>query len=268
MKTTLCTTIWASALLCLTTFISCGQSDGSSQDNSQPAVTETTTKPAVESTVPAVDLGLSVKWAPYNVGADKPEDPGYYYAWGETKGMGEEDKSNGQNYIANDSLSFVRNRYDWVNYKYCQGTATSLTKYCHNAEAGKVDGKLVLAKEDDVAQVVMGGSWRMPTKEELSELRSNCQWTWTVLNGVAGYTVVGPNGNSIFLPAAGCRSNQSRGLVSDRGPKHEGGGDYWSSNISKEEDSRLAWRLIFGQDVVSYNYESRCEGACVRAVCN
>ena len=269
MKTTLCTQLWASALMCLASLTSCGQSTTDTSNETQTAQAPAPTQQQVveECIVPAVDLGLSVKWAPWNVGADKPEGIGLYYAWGETKGMGEEDRTNEQNYAASDSLSYVRNFYDWRNYKYCQGTATTLTKYCLAPKSGKVDGKAVLSPEDDVAHVVMGGPWRMPTSDELTELREKCQWTWTVLNGVAGYSVVGPNGNSIFLPAGGCRSNQSRGLVADRGPKHEGGGDYWSSNISKEAESSLAWRLIFGQNVVSYTYDNRCEGANVRAVC-
>jgi len=136
-----------------------------------------------------VNLGLSVMWATCNVGAEKPEDYGDYYAWGET-----ETKSN----------------YDWSTYKWCNGSLTKLTKYNSGSYTGSViDSKTVLDAEDDVAHVKWGGNCRMPTKEEFSELQSNCTWTWTTQNGVKGYKVTcnkaGYTDHSIFLPAAGFR---------------------------------------------------------------
>lgn len=134
----------------------------------------------------AVDLGLSVMWGSFNVGADYPEDYGDYYAWGET-----EPKTN----------------YDWPTYKYSNGSAYSLTKYCVNVSNGNVDSKTTLDIDDDVAYVKWGGNWRMPTKEEFQELSDNCTWEWTTINDVYGYKVTsnksGFTGNSIFLPAAG-----------------------------------------------------------------
>ena len=131
-----------------------------------------------------VELGLpsGIKWATCNIGATKPEEYGGYYAWGET-----EEKS----------------YYDWDTYKWCNGTYNSLTKYCTDSGSGRVDNKTVLDPEDDVAHIKWGGSWRMPTRDEIKELNDNCTWQWTTLNGVNGYRVTGPNGNSIFLPAAG-----------------------------------------------------------------
>ncbi|MBO4567195.1 MAG: hypothetical protein J5695_08215, partial [Bacteroidales bacterium] len=131
-----------------------------------------------------VDLGLpsGLKWATCNVGASKPEDYGDYFAWGET-----EPKSD----------------YTWNNYKWCNGSANTLTKYNNNKYIGTVDNKTVLDPEDDAARVNWGGSWRMPTDAEQNELRENCSWTWTTLNGVDGVIVTGSNGNSIFLSAAG-----------------------------------------------------------------
>ena len=127
-----------------------------------------------------VDLGLpsGLKWATCNVGAEKPEDFGDYFAWGETT---------------------PKKQYDWRTYKYCKGTDRTLTKYsdCNN---GFID-KTVLDSESDAATVNWGGLWRMPTDVELTELREQCTWTWTIQNGVNGYNVTGPNGNSIFLPA-------------------------------------------------------------------
>ncbi len=122
-----------------------------------------------------VDLGLSVKWATCNVGATYPSDCGDYYAWGETT---------------------TKTTYSWSNYKWCNGSETTLTKYCTNKNYGTVDGKTVLDPEDDAASVNMGGSWRIPTVEEWKELRDNCMWT----SVLGGFLVVGPNGNQLILP--------------------------------------------------------------------
>lgn len=136
----------------------------------------------------AVDLGLSVLWATYNVGANKPEEYGEYFAWGETQ---------------------PKSDYSWSTYKWCNGNYYNLTKY-----SGSPDDKLALDPEDDAASANWGGSWRMPTDAEWEELMSNCTWTWTddyngtcikgniVTSGKAGYT-----DKSIFLPAAGWRDN-------------------------------------------------------------
>ncbi len=140
-----------------------------------------------ETTHEYVDLGLpsGLKWATCNVGAESPEDYGDYFAWGEVE---------------------PKEYYYWSTYKY--GTDyNQLTKYCNNSSYGKdgfTDNKTVLDPEDDAAHVNWGGAWRMPTTEEQQELINNCTWTWTTQNGVNGYKVTGPNGNSIFLPAAGC----------------------------------------------------------------
>lgn len=130
----------------------------------------------------AVDLGLSVKWASFNLGASKPEGYGDFYAWGETK---------------------TKDYYSWSNYSWCKGSKTTLTKYNTDSSYGTVDNKTTLSAEDDAAHVKLGGDWRIPTKAEWKELYSECHWQWTTYNLVAGYLVSGPNGNSIFLPAAG-----------------------------------------------------------------
>lgn len=136
-----------------------------------------------------VDLGLpsGTKWATCNVGADSPEDYGDYFAWGETE---------------------PKNVYDWRTYKWCNGSSSTLTKYCTSSSYGTVDNKTTLDLSDDAAYVNWGSSWRMPTKAEQDELRTECTWTWTTQNGVNGYKVTSKtNGNSIFLPAAGKRFN-------------------------------------------------------------
>ena len=187
-----------------------------------------------------VDLGLpsGIKWATCNVGANSPEEYGGYYAWGET-----EEKSN----------------YEWSTYKWCNGSENSMTKYCTNSDNGTVDNKTVLDPEDDVAHVKWGGSWRMPTSAELEELYNNCTWTWTAQNGVNGYRVTGPNGNSIFLPAAGYRDG------TDAGGLRGGNGFYWSSSLDSDF-SRDTYYLFFYDSYNGGNFNRRYYGLSVRPV--
>ena len=145
-----------------------------------------------------VDLGLpsGTLWATMNIGANSPEEYGDYFAWGET-----EPKEN----------------YDWSTYKWCNGSENTMTKYCTYGYYGAVDGKTELEPEDDAASVNWGASWRMPTVEQLQELIDNCTWTSMQQNGVNGRLVTGPNGNTIFLPAAGSRQNSSLNNAGSRG---------------------------------------------------
>ena len=140
-----------------------------------------------------VDLGLSVKWAGWNVGASSPEEYGGYYAWGEL---------------------YEKSDYDWDTYQY-RGQKNYECIFIGNDISGT---------QYDVARAQWGGSWRIPTLAECQELLDKCTWTWTTYNGVAGKKVTGPNGNSIFLPAAGCRRDTS---VDDQGSH----GGYWSGTL-------------------------------------
>ena len=188
----------------------------------------------------AIDLGLpsGTKWANMNVGASTPEDYGGYYAWGEI-----EEKEN----------------YSWSTYKWCNGSDDTMTKYCTSSSYGTVDNQTVLDPEDDVAHVKWGGSWRMPTKAEQDELRNNCTWQWITQNGVNGYKVTGPNGNSIFLPAAGYRYGTE---VVSRGSF----GYYWSSSLYSNL-SNYAYYLYFNSGHHDwYNFGSRYYGRSVRPV--
>ena len=185
-----------------------------------------------------VDLGLSVKWATCNVGANAPEESGDYFAWGETQ---------------------TDAAYNWNLYEWCLGTDTSISKYCTDSFYGTVDSKTVLEASDDVATVKWGGAWRMPTKEEQDELREQCTCTWTTQNGVNGYQVTGPNGNSIFLPAAGYCFDSSLDNVGSYGY-------YWSSSLFTN-DSRRAYELAFYSDVVGWSEVNRNYGQSVRPVC-
>lgn len=152
-----------------------------------------------------VDLGLpsGVKWAGWNVGATRPEEYGGYYAWGET-----EEKS----------------EYSFENYKHRERT-----DYDHDYHSGdgcwcwglKYIGDCISGTSYDVATVKWGGGARMPTLEEVQELTERCSWEGGYLNGVEGDFVIGPNGNSIFVPFAGYR--RGAGLYGEGGC-----GFYWS----------------------------------------
>lgn len=130
----------------------------------------------------AVDLGLSVKWADHNVGASKPTDFGGYYSFGETE----------------EKISYKPETYKWLDLK---GGLTNFTKYNRN------DQKETLDLEDDVAHVKWGGSWRLPTFDEIFELHSKCKFDREIINDIPGWKVTGPNNNSIFLPDAGYYTN-------------------------------------------------------------
>ena len=186
-----------------------------------------------------VDLGLpsGTLWADRNVGADSPEGYGDYFAWGETA---------------------PKSTYNWSTYKWCRGSSDTMIKYCTDSNNhGTVDNKTVLDLEDDAAYVNMGPEWRMPTKDELYELMSFCTWVWTTQNGTLGHKVTGPNGNSIFLPAAGCRYDSLLDYVGSDGY-------YWSSSLD-ESDSDYAWSLYFGSGLGTPSYY-RFDGRTVRAV--
>lgn len=196
--------------------------------------------------VQAVDLGLpsGIKWASCNVGAEKPEDYGNYYAWGEV--LPKED-------------------YSWATYKYANGTSWNdpkLTKYCNNASCGDngfTDNKTTLDPEDDAAHVNWGDSWRMPTDAEWTELHEQCDWTWTTQNGINGHRVTSKtNSNSIFLPDAGYRTGALLDCVGYFGY-------YWSSSLY-ENDPDYAWYLKFNSGVDG-DYNGRLSGQSVRPVC-
>ena len=210
-----------------------------------------------ESNVPIpeyVDLGLSVKWATFNVGATKPEEYGDYFAWGETQ-----PKSN----------------YSWLAYKFrASGDSNDnilFNKYCLSDNSnnwggsGAPDNKTILDSEDDAAHVIWSGDWRMPTIEEWIELNDNCTWEWTnnyngtgvsgrkVTSNKAGYT-----DKSIFLPAADLRSGTSLA----------GGGSYgfyWSSSLGTDRPYNAYYVHFYSNGVLRDTY-GRYLGLSVRPV--
>jgi len=178
-----------------------------------------------------VDLGLpsGTLWATCNVGATAPEEYGDYFAWGETK---------------------PKEEYTWETYQWCNGSDTTLTKYCTNSIWGYqdfTDDKVELDPEDDAAYANWGSSWRIPTVEQLNELIDNCSWTWTTLNGVYGRLFTGPNGNTLFLPAAGhvgnnmLRSSNSDGLYWTRSLGNTGA--YYALALSFYSGGKQWWNI-------------------------
>lgn len=180
----------------------------------------------------AVDLGLpsGLLWSNMNIGATTPEGYGNYYAWGETD---------------------TKDTYTWDTYKYGNST-TNITKY------NSTDGLTTLESTDDAAAVNWGGTWRMPTTEEYTELRENCTWTWTTKNGVNGYEVKGTNGNSIFLPAAGYRNNEDLSEVGFFG--------YCWSGLLYSAVPQSSFCFIFSQNNIFNRAQDRFFGYPIRPV--
>ena len=189
-----------------------------------------------------VDLGLpsGTLWATCNVGADSPEQYGDYFAWGETKPKDD----------------YTRSTYKWYN-----GSMDMLMKYDSDSHYGKGE----LDPEDDAASMNWGSQWRMPTLEQLQELLKECDWQRTQKNGVNGRLATGPNGKSIFFPAAGGRSSQ---LFNDGKC-----GYYWSRTLCSTSKLVIeaagqgeAYILFQGSQDNEVWYNSRYEGCTVRAV--
>lgn len=169
-----------------------------------------------------VDLGLpsGIKWASMNVGASANSDNGYYFAWGE---------------VAQKSTYTIAN-----------------SVYTNNDSYRNISG----AASTDAATHFWGGTWRMPSVTEFDELVSKCTWKWTAVNGKNGYLITGPNGKSIFLPAAGVKADASLQSVNS-------GGYYWTGNCY---DKNLAWRLNFGSSEYRTAENFKAAGLTIRPV--
>jgi hypothetical protein len=206
----------------------------------------------------AIDLGLpsGIKWACCNVGAKNPKEYGGYYAWSETE---------------------TKQEYNWENYKYCiawDGNSSwdwnkhsdhfYFTKYVTNESYGEIDNKVVLDLEDDAARVIHGAPWRMPTQEEMQELVDKCKWTWKTMDGVNGYEVKGPNGNTIFLPAAG-----SYNFGNELSNAYDEGFYYTSSLYEPHCKGALYLYFNTGEKRVTIfdSYFDRRDGRTIRGIC-
>ena len=203
----------------------------------------------------AVDLGLSVKWASFNLGATKPEEYGDYYAWGEVETY----------YSSLNPLTWKPGKeagYDWPSYKWCMGTTNTRTKYCPDPAYGYnrfKDNKTVLDLDDDAAHVALGGKWRMPTFAEWDELLNYCTWTWIDQDGVKGRLATSKkNGNTIFLPSAGFRNPS---YFVERGVQ----GYYWSASLDPGNANNAYYIFISSNWVVDEEW-LHCYGMTIRAV--
>lgn len=207
-----------------------------------------------------VDLGLSVKWASYNLGASAPDGYGDYYAWGETEPYYTKGYAQSDNPIW---YSGKDEGYTWSSYEWCNDAWNLLTKYNDNSSHGQIDNNIFIDLEDDAANKKLSGYWRIPTEEEWYELYNseNCIWTWTSMNGVYGYNVESRiTGNSIFLPTSGVRDYQT---INNLGTH----GYYWSSTVNYANGPSYAHSLYFKSDKVYINnISSRCIGLTIRPV--
>lgn len=218
-----------------------------------------------------VDLGLpsGVKWATFNIGATRPEEYGDYYAWGEKEyhygsGSGQSDspvwKDGYWDYDCGRWISYESgyslNTYRWYRDGY-------FVKYCTHpnyGENGFTDGKAILDPEDDVASVKLGGDWRTPSWAEMRELMEKCTWEWTTQGGVNGQKVTGPNGNSIFLPAAGDRFNKELELFNEEG-------FYWTASLYPSTPNYAVALNFDAAGVCWVGRYRRSNGCCIRPVC-
>ena len=187
-------------------------------------------KPQEYPVAEAIDLGLpsGTKWASWNVGASAPEEYGGYYAWGETE---------------------EKDYYYWSSYIHCDGSYST----CHHI------GDDIAGTEYDVAHVKWGGPWKMPTKVQQDELRENCTREWLQQNDVNGIRITGPNGNSIFLPAAGY---YWYGNLYNEGSN----GYYWVSSLDLYEKLNANY-LYFNLDNWTCYVNRRFHGMSVRPIC-
>lgn len=190
-----------------------------------------------------IDLGLSVKWATYNIGATSPEESGDYYAWGETD---------------------IKDFYSWDNYKYTANNKSSdnnilCTKYNNPQDPNNDKIFNILDQGDDIAQQVIGEGCRMPTHAEWKELMYYCIWEWTYYKGVKGYKITsdvpGYRDNFIFLPVTG---EKRKGDLKDIQE-----GRYWSNENAEGDKAFIA---AFESDKYNVIFDDRYIGKPVRAV--
>lgn len=201
-----------------------------------------------------VDIGLSVEWARWNLGADSEKSYGAYFAWAETDG--------------------TKEVHEWERYKWIDGGGkdrTHVTKY-HKEDkqldaiwyaGGEFvgDGLATIEPQDDAAAANWGGSWRMPTEAEVDELVKSCTWEWTDNydgSNIAGCIVTGPNGNSIFMPAAGNVYRATIGMLNYVG-------NYWASSLGTVTDNAISIEFNANRHSVQNEF-SRYNGFSVRAV--
>lgn len=238
-----------------------GDSDGDSDTEPTPD-----NKVMLENGHEYVDLGLTdlsgnpIYWATCNIGADKPEDCGLYFAWGETVGYTSAIDENSYDPKKNSYKTTDGRSFDWESYskEFCDGDWDSLKKYYKN-EHGDFDN-IMLEGTDDAAYVIWKSNWRIPSRDDFCALAAYCTWTWD--SNRKGYTVEGPNGNSIFLPAGGARIE---GNLENPGSV----GCYWTSWLNTKY-FEMADGLYFTSEGIELSLNDlwwgRCYGLNIRPV--
>lgn len=187
-----------------------------------------TEKPSDPTLTPGdyVDLGLSVKWASCNLGASTPAGKGGYYAWGETS---------------------TKTEYSKKNYAY------------YKEGSGYTDiGENIAGTQYDAATVNLGKDWRMPTQDEVKELCDKCTFTYGEVDGVKGYYATGKNGNSIFLPCYGHKS--------DRWDYDEDQGYFWTGTINEFNSNCGYYLWLCNGKAMCHSSHSKYYGLQIRPV--
>ncbi|MGI6219650.1 MAG: hypothetical protein ACOYJE_07345 [Bacteroidaceae bacterium] len=182
-----------------------------------------------ETTAKAVDLGLSVRWASCNIGANAPYEAGGLYGWADPEGTAVTNQVHDEN-------------YNWTSPLY--GGADPMPDICRTSY--------------DLPHVQLKSFWRLPTEAEARELIDRCIWTKETRQGTAGYKVTGPNGNSIFLPMAGMRLGGEHFMQGQRGY-------YWTGTRQWESTGAVSfWVGIGNKGQISTDY--RYQGCSIRPV--
>ena len=206
-----------------------------------------------------VDLGLpsGTLWATCNVGANSPEEYGDYFAWGETT---PKERYDGSNY------KWARWDWDTISGEIPQVNVTFNKYYFRDWDDNAYvegDRKTELDPEDDAAYVNWGSQWRMPTLEQLLELEEYCDCQWTERNGITGQLITGPNGKTIFFPAAGARADRTYYIGENS--------YYWSRTLCSPEKYRIevadqedAYILFLDPWYKEVWYSTRYEGHSIR----
>lgn len=203
-------------------------------------------------TYDAIDLGLpgGVLWCTCNLTAQSPEQSGCFYAWGETE---------------------TKEDFYLENYKWYDTISLELTKYINTDD----NQSITLEREDDAANVIMGGDWRIPTSDELQSLCNNCFAVWSKLGDTVGLLFTskktGYEGNAIFIPLSGLKENYYEELD----PEKKKIGIYWTASLSKNDNFGAYYlQLDYMSDLdllqTYYNNSTskRYTGACIRPVVN
>ena len=185
----------------------------------------------------AVDLGLSVRWADCNLGAEKPEEYGGLYGWADPTGECTE-------------INVYDEDWNWLS---------------DSLYGGFMSTKAIYGTQLDIVRAKWGKPWRLPTKDEIEELISRFKKEKTVINNVAGIRFIGPSGKSIFLPSAGYRLGTDTIACNVSG-------FYWTGSIGRrlndKRDSR-PWTLFFKTNRIYYecsDYSMRQYGYSIRPV--